>query len=77
MKVEEYIREDCSNPCRKWFNRLDSVDAVKVVVAIIRTELGNTSNIKWLGMIGESDRLVAGCQCRGMLAQRISGKNKI
>ena len=53
MKVEEYIREDGSNPYQKWFNRLDPIAAAKVAVAIVRVELGNTSNIKWLGSIGE------------------------
>lgn len=53
MKVEEYIREDGSNPYQKWFNRLDPIAAAKVAVAIVRIELGNTSNIKWLGVIGE------------------------
>ena len=53
MKVKEYIREDGSNPYQKWFNRLDTVAAVKVAVATLRIEMGNTSNIKWIGAIGE------------------------
>ena len=53
MKVKEYIREDGSNPYQKWFNRLDAVAAAKVAVATLRLEMGNTSNIKWIGAIGE------------------------
>lgn len=53
MKVEEYIREDGSNPYQRWFNRLDTNAAVKVTVAKYRLEQGNTSNIKWFGGIGE------------------------
>ena len=53
MKIKEYIREDGANPYQKWFNRLNAVAAAKVAVAILRLEMGNTSNIKWLGSIGE------------------------
>lgn len=53
MKVQEYIREDGSNPYQKWFDSLDPQAAAKVTVAIARLELGNTSNIKWVDGIGE------------------------
>lgn len=53
MNVHEYIREDGSNPYQKWFNGLDPVAAAKITVAKSRLELGNTSNIKWFGGIGE------------------------
>jgi putative addiction module killer protein len=53
MKVQEYIREDSSNPYQKWFNALDPIAAAKVTVAKSRLELGNTSNIKWFDGIGE------------------------
>ena len=53
MKVQEYIREDGSNPYQKWFDSLDFQAAAKVTVAIARLELGNTSNIKWFDGIGE------------------------
>ena len=53
MKIKEYIREDGSNPYQKWFNRLNPVAAAKVAVAKVRLEMGNSSNIKWLGVIGE------------------------
>lgn len=53
MEVREYIREDGSNPYQKWFNRLDAQAAAKVSVAKARLELGHSSNIKWMGSIGE------------------------
>lgn len=53
MKVQEYIREDGSNPYQKWFDSLDFQAAAKVTVAKARLELGNTSNIKWFEGIGE------------------------
>ena len=53
MKVQEYIREDGSNPYQKWFDSLDTQAAAKITVAIVRLELGNTSNIKWFDGIGE------------------------
>ncbi|HBI15620.1 MAG TPA: addiction module protein [Desulfobulbaceae bacterium] len=53
MNVQEYIREDGSSPYQKWFSGLDPVAAAKLSVAKFRLELGNTSNIKWFGGIGE------------------------
>ena len=49
MVVEEYIREDGSCPFRAWFDGLDAQAAAKVATAIARLELGNTSNVKWIG----------------------------
>ena len=53
MIIQEYIREDGSNPYEKWFNSLDIHAAAKIAVSIARIELGNTSNIKWFEGIGE------------------------
>ncbi|MEO0458844.1 MAG: type II toxin-antitoxin system RelE/ParE family toxin [Cyanobacteria bacterium P01_A01_bin.114] len=53
MKVQEYLREDGSSPYQQWFNSLNAIAATKVTVAKARLELGNTSNIKWFGGIGE------------------------
>jgi putative addiction module killer protein len=53
IRVEEYVREDGSVPFRAWFDRLDATAAAKVVVALVRLSLGNTSNIKWFSGIGE------------------------
>ena len=53
MEVLEYIKEDGSNPYKKWFDTLNAQAAVKVTVAKARLELGNTSSIKWFDGIGE------------------------
>jgi len=53
IKVEEYIREDASNPYKEWFDGLSSQVAAKVTVAKLRMELGNTSSIKWFDGMGE------------------------
>ena len=53
IKVEEYIREDASNPYKKWFDDLSPQAAAKITVAKLRMELGNTSSIKWFDGIGE------------------------
>lgn len=53
IKVVEYVREDGSNPFKSWFDGLDHQTAAKVATATLRLELGNTSNLKWIGKIGE------------------------
>ena len=53
IKVEEYIKEDGSNPYVKWLESLDSLAKAKVESAIYRLTLGNTSSIKWFNGIGE------------------------
>jgi len=69
VKIEEYIREDGSNPFKKWFDKLDRQAAVKVTVALARLELGNTSGVKWFSGIGEY-RINWGPGYRIYLAQR-------
>ena len=49
MTVEEYVREDGTCPFRSWFDDLDVQAAAKVATAIVRMELGNLSNVKWIG----------------------------
>ena len=39
IKVEEYIREDASNPYKQWFDSLSSQAAAKVTVAKLRMEM--------------------------------------
>jgi len=51
--VLEYVREDGSSPYRTWFEGLDAQAAAKIVAATARLEVGNTSNVKWMGAIGE------------------------
>jgi putative component of toxin-antitoxin plasmid stabilization module len=41
--VTEYLREDGTNPYKKWFDELDVQAATKVAAAKVRLELGNTS----------------------------------
>jgi putative addiction module killer protein len=53
IKVVEYLREDGSNPFKAWFDDLDAQAAAKVATATLRLEMGNTSNVKWIGSIGE------------------------
>jgi putative addiction module killer protein len=49
----EYIRADGSSPYRTWFDGLDPQAAAKVTTATLRLEMGNVSNVKWIGTIGE------------------------
>lgn len=49
MVVDEYVRDDGSSPFRGWFDDLDVQAAAKVATAIVRMELGNLSNVKWIG----------------------------
>lgn len=49
MIVQEYFREDGSNPFGAWFAQLDPQAAAKVATATLRLEAGNTSNVKWIG----------------------------
>jgi putative addiction module killer protein len=47
--IEEYVCEDGTCPFRGWFDGLDVQAAAKVATAIVRMELGNLSNVKWIG----------------------------
>ncbi|MBD3728305.1 MAG: type II toxin-antitoxin system RelE/ParE family toxin [Sphingomonadales bacterium] len=49
MIIKEYVCEDGSCPLRAWFDNLDAQAAAKVATAIVRMELGNLSNFKWIG----------------------------
>ena len=53
ISVEEYLREDGSNPYKRCFDSLDARAAAKVTTAKLRLELGNTSSIKWYDGMGE------------------------
>lgn len=53
IRIKEFLREDESNPYRKWFDDLEANAAAKVATALVRLEMGNTSNIKWFAGIGE------------------------
>ncbi|MBA4306917.1 MAG: addiction module protein [Sphingopyxis sp.] len=49
MTVQEYIRADGGNLFRDWFEELDPQAAAKVTTGLLRLELGNVSNVKWIG----------------------------
>lgn len=51
--VVEYVREDGSNPYKRWFDGLHPQAAAKVAAARARLEFGNTSNVKRVGTIAE------------------------
>lgn len=53
IRVEEYVRDDDSNPFRAWFDGLDPQAASKIATAVMRLSAGNTSRVKWFGGIGE------------------------
>ena len=49
VKIEQYIREDGSNPFEKWFDKLNALAAAKVATALYRMEQGNFSNVESVG----------------------------
>ena len=53
LTVAEYVREDGSIPYQRWFDDLPAQAAAKVATARARLEMGNTSAVKWIGVIGE------------------------
>ncbi|PHV09566.1 type II toxin-antitoxin system RelE/ParE family toxin [Chitinimonas sp. BJB300] len=53
ITVEEYLREDGTNPYKRWFDDLDAPAAAKVAAAKVRLELGNTLSVKWFDGMGE------------------------
>lgn len=65
MTVEEYVREDGTCPFRGWFNDLDVQAAAKVATAIVRMELGNLSNVKWIGAAGSVNTASIGVRDTG------------
>ncbi|WP_017903756.1 type II toxin-antitoxin system RelE/ParE family toxin [Pseudomonas asplenii] len=53
INLEEYVRDNHCNPFERWFASLDVQAAAKVSTALLRLEMGNTSNSKWLDGLGE------------------------
>ncbi len=49
MKIVEYLAMDGASPFRNWFDRLDARAAAKVTTALVRMEMGNTSNVESVG----------------------------
>ncbi len=53
IEIEEYRRDNQSSPFDEWFSSLSVPAATRVSTALIRLEMGNTSNIKWFDGLGE------------------------
>ena len=53
IEIEEYRRDNQSSPFDEWFSSLSVPAASRVSTALVRLEMGNTSNIKWFDGIGE------------------------
>ena len=53
FRIVEYVREDGSNPYKRWFDGLHPQAATKIAAARARLEAGNTSNLKRVGSIAE------------------------
>lgn len=53
IEIEEYRRNNQSSPFGEWFSSLSVAAATRVSTALVRLEMGNTSNIKWLDGCGE------------------------
>jgi putative addiction module killer protein len=73
IKVAEYVREDGSNPFKEWFDDLDAQAAAKVATATLRLEMGNTSNVKW---IGTGYRLYLGKDGEALIILLVGGTKK-
>ncbi|PPA05058.1 addiction module protein [Pseudomonas sp. MWU12-2312b] len=53
ITLEEYVQDNETSPFGRWFSTLNAQAALKVSNALLRLELGNTSNIKWFEGLGE------------------------
>lgn len=53
ITLEEYVQDNEKSPFGRWFSTLDAQAALKVSSALLRLELGNTSNIKWFDGLGK------------------------
>ena len=53
ITLEEYVQDNESSPFGRWFSTLNAQAALKVSNALLRLELGNTSNITWFEGLGE------------------------
>ncbi|WP_095078216.1 type II toxin-antitoxin system RelE/ParE family toxin [Pseudomonas sp. Irchel s3h17] len=53
ITLEEYLQDNDASPFGRWFSTLNAQAALKVSNALVRLEMGNTSNIKWFDGLGE------------------------
>ena len=49
LQVLEYVDAAGQSPFARWFDRLNSIAAAKVTIALYRLEHGNFSNVKGVG----------------------------
>jgi putative addiction module killer protein len=49
MIVKEFVTNAGRSLFREWFDGLDPQAASKVTTGLLRLELGNVSNVKWIG----------------------------
>ncbi len=56
IEIEEYRRDNLSSPFDEWFSSLSVPAATRVTTALVRLEMGNTSNIKWCDGFGGGDK---------------------
>jgi putative addiction module killer protein len=50
MEIRQYQSPNGRSPFQTWFDGLEAVSAAKVTTALTRLGLGNTSNVKGVGM---------------------------
>jgi len=53
IEIEEYRRDNHVSPFDEWFSCLSVPAASRVSTALLRLEMGNTSNVKWFDGFGE------------------------
>jgi putative addiction module killer protein len=53
ITVVDYVQENGDCPFKVWFDSLDRHAATKIAAATVRLETGNTSGVKWIGVLGE------------------------
>jgi putative component of toxin-antitoxin plasmid stabilization module len=49
MELREFLDERDRSPFRAWFRALDAAAAARINAALVRLEIGNTSNVKGVG----------------------------
>lgn len=49
MELREFLDERDRSPFRTWFRALDAAAAARINTALVRLEMGNTSNVKGVG----------------------------
>jgi hypothetical protein len=76
LTVAEYVREDGAKPYQAWFDDLPAQAAAKASTARARLEMGNTSAVKWIGVIGEY-RIDLGARLSNLSCERRRGSRDL